>query len=224
MIDKIIAFTKNFIRKLMPMGYIFSRVYRTHRFGGKISASGPGSDLAQTEAVRQVLLRLIRELGVKTMLDAPCGDYYWMRNIRLDIDRYIGVDIVSDIIKQNHKNYGSRDIEFLKLNIVKDRLPKTDLILCRDCLVHFSFKDIFAAINNFKRSGSVYLLTTTFPQHSVNTDIPTGSWQPLNLESAPFNFPKPIRLLCESCTEEGDKYRDKCLGLWKVGDLNINKR
>jgi hypothetical protein len=219
MTDKMIALTKRIIRKLMPMEYIFTRVYRTHRFGGKKSASGPGSDLAQTEAIRQALPALIKEFNIKTMLDAPCGDFYWMRNTRLDIKKYIGVDIVAEITRQNSNKYGGKNIEFRKLNIVKDKLPKTDMILCRDCLVHFSSKDIFATVKNFKRSGSTYLFATTFTQHFSNVDILTGGWRPLNLQSPPFNFPNPIKLIYESCTEEGDKYRDKCLGLWEIKDI-----
>ena len=213
-----IARIKRFIHTIMPMEYTFTRIYRTHRFGGKISASGTGSDLAQTEAISGALSDLIKELNIKTVLDAPCGDFYWMRNTRLDIEKYIGVDIIKEIIKQNQKNYGNKVMEFRRLNIVKDLLPKVDIILCRDCLVHFSFRDIFTALRNFKRSGSVYLLTTTFIQHPANIDIVTGGWQALNLELPPFSFPKPIKLLDEQCSEEGDRYSDKCLGLWRIAE------
>lgn len=214
-----IAWLKRFIHKIMPMGYTFTRVYRIHRFGGKVSASGPGSDLTQTDAIRKALPALVKELNINTLLDVPCGDFYWMRNTRLDIEKYIGADIVAEIIKKNQQNYGKKNIEFRRLNIVKDQLPKVDVILCRDCLVHFSFRDIFAALKNFKRSGSTYLLTTTFTQHSANADIVTGEWQPLNLQSSPFNFRNPIQLLYEGCTEEGGRYRDKCLGLWRIEEF-----
>ena len=76
-------------------------------------------------------------MGIKTMLDSPCGDYYWMRNTKLDLGSYLGADIVSDIVAKNQKNYGSKGIEFRKLDITKDQLPKADVILCRDCLVRF---------------------------------------------------------------------------------------
>jgi len=212
---------RRFLHKIMPMEYTFTKVYRTHRFGGKVSASGPGSDLTKTEAIRQALPSLIKELSIKTVLDAPCGDFYWMRNTRLDIEKYIGADIVAEIIKQNRKNYGSKNIEFRILNIAKDRLPKADVILCRDCLVHFSFKDIFAALKNFKRSRSTYLLTTTFTEHSANVDIVTGEWQPLNLQLPPFNFPDPIRSINERYLEYEKIYQDKSLALWRIEDISV---
>ncbi|HEX8999730.1 MAG TPA: class I SAM-dependent methyltransferase, partial [Blastocatellia bacterium] len=79
--------------------------------------------------------------------------------------------------------------------------------------------DAIAALRNFKRSKSEYLLTTTFPKTEVNEDILTGEWRPLNLQRAPFNFPEPLRLINERCTEEGDRYADKSLGLWRLSDL-----
>ncbi len=215
-----IARVKKLIHKIMPMEFTFTRVYHTHRFGGKISASGPGSDLTQTEAIRQALPVLIKELGVQTVLDAPCGDFYWMRDTHLNIEKYTGIDIVAAIIKKNQRLYGAGGVEFKRMNLVKGRLPHAELILCRDCLVHFSFKDVFAALENFKRSGAKYLLTTTFIRHD-NEDIITGGWQPLNLQKPPFNFPQPIRIINEGCSEEADKYKDKCLGLWMIRDIIV---
>ena len=106
------------------------------------------------------------------------------------------------------------------MDITKVRLPTGDLILCRDCLVHFSLSDIHSALNNFKASQSRYLLTTTFTNLTFNQEIRTGSWRPLNLEIEPFNFPKPILVINENCTEGEMNYTDKSLALW---DLNIIK-
>jgi hypothetical protein len=41
----------------------------------------------------------------------------------------------------------------------------------------------------------------------------------LNLQLPPFNFPAPLRLIEENCTEDGGKYADKSLGLWRLSDL-----
>ena len=43
----------------------------------------------------------------------------------------------------------------------------------------------------------------------------TGDWRPLNLERPPFNLPAPALLLNEGCTEGGDTFADKSLGLWR---------
>ena len=105
------------------------------------------------------------------------------------------------------------------MNLAESELPKVDLIFSRDCLVHLSFKDALKIIENFKRSGSKYLLTTTFKGRTKNEDLGTGFWRPLNKQLAPFNFPEPIHLINEGCSEEGNMFEDKCLGLWLLQDI-----
>lgn len=209
--------TQKLIYKFANEEYKFTEIYRHTHFGGKISASGPGSDIAQTSVISQEIPALIKELNAKVLLDAPCGDFYWMQHIKMDLEKYIGIDIVQEMIKKNKLIYGSPTREFIKKNIIKDSLPKADLILCRDCLVHLSFKQIFPTIKNFWRSKSTYLLTTTFPEHQNNVDVLTGGWRSLNLELPPFNFPKPLKLINEKCSVPD--YQDKSLGLWKIEDI-----
>jgi hypothetical protein len=93
-----------------------------------------------------------------------------------------------------------------------------DLVLCRDCLVHLSSKDAVAALRNLKRSGSTYLLATTFPEHTDNPDVITGYWRPINLELPPFALPRPMLMINEGCPERGGA--DKSLGLWRIADLS----
>jgi hypothetical protein len=152
------------------------------------------------------------------MLDAPCGDFYWMKQVDLSDLDYIGADIVMDLIRQNRR-YQASNVRFRKLNLIDDRLPKVDLIFCRDCLVHLCFKDLFMALHNICRSGSTYLLTTTFKNPVHNDDIETGQWRPINLEIPPFSFPAPLRLINEGCTEADGIFADKSLGLWQIQDI-----
>ena len=89
--------------------------------------------------------------------------------------------------------------------------------------MHFSVQDVWTTLDNFRRSGSRYLLTTTFVERDTNTNIRTGSWQPLNLQAAPFHFPSPLALIDERCTHTGGIYRDKRLALWELasaGDVS----
>jgi hypothetical protein len=196
----------------------FSRYHRENFWKGGESVSGQGSDVAQTRAVARELPTLLKKYNVKIMLDAPCGDFRWMRDVALPITQYIGADIVPDLTRANQKEYGNKQRRFVHADIVRDELPKADLILTRDVLVHLSYVDIRAAITNMKKSGATYLLTTTFPEHK-NADIVTGEWRPLNLESAPFDFPKPIEAIDEKNTENDGQYADKQLALWRFADI-----
>ena len=142
-----------------------------------------------------------------------------MRNIPLENISYIGADIVGQIIQQNQDKYEKKNISFRKLDLIRDELPKTDVILCRDCIVHLSFDDALKALLNICRSKSTYLLTTTFTQRSMNTDIITGQWRTLNLQVSPFEFSSPLRVINEECTEWNGAFPDKSLGLWRIKDI-----
>jgi len=198
---------------------VFTDIYRSNAWGGKDSVSGQGSDVYQTRIIIKELSVVFRDYGVSTMLDIPCGDFHWMKNVDLiDID-YTGADIVNDLIEKNTEQYGRDGLRFQKLDLIKDRLPKADLIFCRDCLVHLSFEDIICALHNICDSQSRYLLTTTFSGRTKNQNIVTGEWRTLNLEIAPFMLPRPLKLINEGCTEGAGAYSDKALGLWSIADI-----
>lgn len=183
------------------------------------SISGPGSSLEQTRELRERLPVLLEDLGVRSLVDAPCGDMNWMRHIRLGVDRYTGVDLLWNIIEGNAQQCASQVRTFLCADATRAALPKADAIFCRDFLVHLPASEILRAIDNFKRSGATYLLTTTFTGPRAAMDIVLGGWRPLNLTLPPFNFPPPLRLINEKCTEGGGAFGDKSIGVWKLSDL-----
>jgi len=205
--------------KTMSLKDKFTMVYEKNLFQGRNSRSGEGSDLVQTKIIRNEIPKLLTELGISSFLDAPCGDWFWMRQTNLNINQYIGVDIVEELIEKNQQEFSSDNILFKCLNLAKDVLPKVDLIFSRDCLVHLSYEDIIKILRNFKASGAKYLLTTTYPDRQENIDLGTGFWRPLNMQTAPFNFPAPLKLINEGCTEANNMFTDKCLGLWKLDDI-----
>lgn len=207
--------------KLRSPDSIFTDIFAGNKWGGKDSVSGLGSDLDQTRVVIGELPVVCGDFGIQTILDIPCGDFYWMKNVNFSHIDYVGADIVSDLIQKNIHAYEKENVHFRKLDLMKDKLPKVDLIFCRDCLVHFSNKDIFLALRNICESESTYLLTTTFASRHKNSDIATGQWRALNLEIAPIMLPPPLRTINEQCTEGSGAYKDKSLGLWRVTDIKV---
>jgi hypothetical protein len=197
----------------------FTEVYEKNIWRGTESVSGTGSDTKQTVLLQQSLPKLFRELGVTSIVDAPCGDFHWMKNVSLHVD-YVGVDIVEELVGRLNGLYATPRRRFECLDLVTEILPRADLILCRDCLVHLPLQEVAIAIRQFIKSGATWLLTTTFPHAEENGDVRWSGWRPLNLEIAPFGFPKPHRLIVEGCTEDGGKYVDKSLGLWRLADLH----
>lgn len=195
---------------------IFQSIYLKNFWGDSDSLSGPGSNLEVTKVLRNELSELFTHLKISSILDIPCGDFHWMKDIKFDNIKYIGADIIQDLVESN-KKYESGNIAFKKLDIIKDELPTVDLILVRDCFIHFSYKDIFASLKNICMSNSEYLLVTTFNEQSKNEDIPTGDWRPINFTIPPFNLPEPEKLIIEQHPEED--WKDKSLGLWRISEL-----
>jgi hypothetical protein len=197
----------------------FRQSYEQNLWGGAESVSGPGSSLSQTARIRAALPALCSRLGVTTLLDVPCGDFHWMSQVALPGIRYIGGDLLPEVVAANTARYGTAARTFLELDLTRHELPPADLLLCRDCLVHLSFADITRVLRGLTRAPVTWLLTTTFPDERDNQDIRTGDWRPLNLARAPFDFPPPVELLNEGCTEQDGRFADKSLGLWRIGDL-----
>ncbi|HEY2957433.1 MAG TPA: class I SAM-dependent methyltransferase [Actinomycetota bacterium] len=198
---------------------LFTNIFRSNHWGGADSVSGGGSDLDQTSALRAALPGILQRLGVRSLLDAPCGDFHWMRRVDLPLEQYVGGDIVDDLVRRLQATYAAPGREFLRMDLTVDPLPRVDAILSRDCLVHFSFRQIDAAVRNFRRSGAVYLLTTTFTDRDRNQDIVTGDWRPLNLCAPPLGWPEPVTVINEGCTEGGSVFADKSLGVWELASL-----
>lgn len=203
-----------------PEESVFSVIHKKHTWGAE-SVSGGGSNLSQTSDIREVMPALLHEINARSVLDAPCGDFYWMSCVSLDVDSYIGIDVVPELIHDNQRKYASDTFRFIHADITRTPLPQVDLIFCRDAMVHFSYKEIFRCLRNFKSSGATYLLATTYPDLlKRNWNIMTGMWRPLDLQLPPFNLPEPIKIINENCTESTD-YKQKSLGLWKMNDISI---
>ena len=197
----------------------FARIYQTNLWFDAESRSGAGSSLDSTAQLRAALPPLLRRLNTRRLLDVPCGDFNWMSHVDLSGIEYTGGDIVEPIIVADRERFEAPNRHFMRVDIIGDPLPDADAILCRDCLVHFSFENILAAFRTMRASRAEYVLTTTFPGRENNKDIVDGDWRPLDLEASPFLLPKPVEVIVEGCTEEGGAYADKALAVWRVKDL-----
>ena len=198
----------------------FERIERTNLWGAATSVSGLGSEDPATAAIREALPALLQRLGARSLLDAPCGDAGWIGRLKLDVD-YTGIDIVPSLIDANRRRMagGNASVRFLVADITRDALPRADIILCRDCLVHLSFANIDRALTQFRMSGARFLLVTTFPEWEDNRDCEDGDWRALNMEKPPFDWPAPLALVNERCEVGDGGWRDKSLGLWQLDQL-----
>ncbi len=169
----------------------FNIIYRENHWSSEESISGDGSEIEYTHNLRKWLIKKIGELGIKKLVDAPCGDFNWMKLVVQEVDiNYIGIDIVQDIITANNSLYKEANISFDVGNICEDTLPACDLLIVRDCLFHLSFEDIDKFLKNISNLEYKYLLTTNhiLDKNYINVDIKSGDFRNINIYNKPFNF------------------------------------
>jgi SAM-dependent methyltransferase len=192
---------------------IFTEIYEKNLWASEESKSGSGSEIRNTEAIRRELPILLKKFNIQTMLDIPCGDFNWMSAMPFGNLQYIGGDIVEKLIDNNSRRYSRLD--FRVLDIITSELPKVDLVFVRDCFGHLSNENVLKALDNVAKSGSTYLLATSFTKWDKNPDIMDGGWKCINLMIPPFSL-TPIYLINEECKEGFPHYTDKCMVLFKL--------
>lgn len=193
-----------------PSSHRFSEVYQSRLWGSEESVSGPGSERS-AGAVRhslQVLDTVIREHGIRSMADIPCGDFNWMPELLAahpDLG-YVGYDVVPELIRENRLRYPARD--FRPLDIAQAVPTRADLVFSKDLLNHLGEADVWAALENMVTSGAEWLLVTTnrgFDNVDLEPTQPHAS-RHLNLEAPPYSLPAPV---------SGDHY----LLLYRMADV-----
>jgi len=181
-------------KKMLQSGTLqerFSDIHKKNFWNSDESLSGVGSEIEYTESLRNWLVKVIPEYQIRKFVDAPCGDFNWMRFVLPKVNvEYCGFDIVESIIRKNKEAYSDKNIDFEVANICTDKLPKCDLLMVRDCLFHLSNEDINKFLDNIKKVDYKYLLTTShiLDEDFVNKDIVSGDFRLINLFIEPFNF------------------------------------
>lgn len=190
------------------MKEIFEDIVKHSRW--KKHPCGPGSTFGYTENLRSNLGKFLEKHNITSMIDAPCGDYSWMSVTELpSIQEYIGGDIVEFLIKSNQEKYPNHI--FKQIDLTQDTLPDVDLLFCRDCLLHLSFKDIDSVFKNISRSNIKYVLLSNWYEDAENgRDIQTGEARYINFLESPFNFAQPI----DSITDFVDGFPRRHMLLW----------
>jgi SAM-dependent methyltransferase len=213
---------------------VFSSIYQNWGFGGwPHSRSGPGSTLHETEQIRKKIRKLIDAKDIKTVVDIPCGDFHWMKEIVYGFEKYTGGDIVPEVIKDNQK-YANQIINFVEFDLTSDEeIPEADLLIVRDVIGHLPREKGKKVIENILKSKCKYLLSTTwynmndstYHEMHENTGVTPGRFYPVCLSAEPFNLPLPEFYIEESpVVDHYDTGTRKGLGFWDLELLRGNKK
>jgi len=213
---------------------IFSNIYDNHGFGSLESRSGPGSTLDETKKLRESIKKIIKDKNIKSVVDIPCGDFNWMKEIVFNFESYIGGDIVKKAIEENNERYSNSRIKFIEFDIVNDEIPNGDLLIVRDIIGHFPIDDGIKILKNILNSKCKYLLSTTWAKkigndwfpcekndvHRENEGVDYGRFYPVNLMSNPFNLPNAeIYLEEDVMVDNFENGNRKTLALWDLDKI-----
>jgi SAM-dependent methyltransferase len=196
---------------------IFEDYFSKNFWGNKTGTSGPNSDPALTPILRKNLIKMIQDLGIFSLLDAGCGDANLFKKIWEEVDpknfnlkEYIGYECVPGLTALN-QSFSGFNAKFKTADVIRDPLPKTDLILSRDVVHYLPNHLIFEFLENCRRSGSKFLLIThnLYSALSANSETNIGVFRPVNLTQKPFFWSPPLE------TIEEDVY-GKALALFRL--------
>lgn len=146
---------------------VFTEIYNTGywrvaRDQWNKSASGAGSTIWGAHNILRELPILFSELSINSVADIGCGDWAWTQHLNLDAIKYVGYDLVEDLINENSKKYSKENISFKVADIVDQPVEFSDLALVRSVFIHLPNEDIFKALKNLKLSGIKYLLISNY--------------------------------------------------------------
>jgi len=103
-------------------------IYADNRYGwwGTTSKSGEGSEGIFAEYKKNLIENIINKYSVRSIIDFGCGDFNWMSRVS-GIQRYLGIDIVQNLINEHNRTYKSESRNFIYGNIANPRFH-TDFI------------------------------------------------------------------------------------------------
>ena len=193
---------------------VFTSIYKSHHWvqdedilpSENISVSGHGSNINTEQFInlKKNFNDFIHDYKIESILDMPCGDFLWMKEILKDKKiNYLGIDIVRELIEKNNKKFQNNDINFENHDIVKYSPRKSfDLIIIRDLFIHIDNSDILEILNKIKNIDFKFIALNSY-DNKINTNVIIGKHRKINLLNHPFNLKKPFYLFKDY---ENDKY------------------
>jgi len=161
---------------------VFAEIYRHNLWGGAPGEffSGEGTHHIDCSAYVQLVRGLVREHGLRRVVDIGCGDFQ------------IGRQLVA------RQLFAGPHVAFASLDATRDELPAGDLVLVREVLQHLSNAEIatilaklqrfrFALITEYQPAPENVVRPNIDKAHGRDTRIWDGS--AVFPEQAPFSLP-----------------------------------
>lgn len=196
----LILYMNSLYNLLLPDSVIFTKIYKENKWG---KGSGPGSYEKNTVLYRELLQNYFNDQRFHTIVDFGCGDFQIMKLINVPLDKiYKGIDIVPEVIEQNKKFYAKANIKFYLIKDLykinpQDQIVKSDLLIVKDVLMHWSNKKIQYFIDQILPHFKYALITHDIAEDDkLNKNITTGKFRPIDITYPPFSV-KNAKMILE---------------------------
>lgn len=185
--------------KPWPTKAAMEQVYALNLWGGNQSDFYSGTGSHNLEIVNPYIDLLTAFLisfeSPIVVCDLGCGDFNIGKQLVEHTEKYIAVDIVTDLIAYNKEKFKEENLEFHCLDIAVDELPPADCVILRQVLQHLSNAEIQSIVSKLSAYRYV-IITEHLPegQFAPNKEIISGQGIRLkkqsgvNLLEAPFNL------------------------------------
>lgn len=182
-------------RKLAALSYKdrFTKIYNEGHWG---SGSGHGSTHQNASQYIVLLQTYFDNPDYTTYVDLGCGDWQIMEHINIPINKkYIGYDIVENVIAQNSQKYGKTNISFKNIEDLSE-VESADLLIVKDVLQHWSSQDVQNFIKNvLPRFKSALITNCMTSANPINSEIVTGQYTAIDLAESPYNLTNLTKIM-----------------------------
>lgn len=181
----------------------FDEIYRKGYWKQGEALSGVGSEGSWADDYCAVVADLVRSHGLKSAVDAGCGDFSIGARLAPLFQSYRALDVSPFIIARNRSLHGHLpNVQFETADLTIDPMPAADLVMVRQVLQHLTNSQIKAFLDTIDRSGArMALISEEQPAgafspnrdmagHSVLTRGEDGSG--VDISAPPFNRPSRV--------------------------------
>lgn len=181
--------------KLMPkqakedyIEKVFTSIYQAKAWAE--NPSGEGSTPENTRLYRFFLQNFLKDHSIKNVVDLGSGDWGFSCLIDWTGIQYTGYDICKEMIERNQAQFGSKTINFIYGNGLRENLPKADLLICKDVLQHLPLDEIMILLPQLPKFKYALLINDVDPitLTTENIDVPAGSYRFIDLTKPPFHL------------------------------------
>lgn len=182
--------------KIYDLGYWVENssggISYTAIFNKKSGPSGVGALKQNSIPYLEYLQNFITTNYINTIIDLGCGDFMLMKHIHLPENiKYLGIDIVDELIKNNSKLYSKKNIKFEKIDSLENAIQyNADLLIIKDVMQFWTIEQIHFFIEKILPNYKYAIIVNNFypveNQKKQNANTIEGESRPINLEIAPF--------------------------------------